>query len=105
MSTISSEGLRKGLGDWFNRKLLHEQIGVLITDLGTITSGLFQLADAQRNLAWTLNREQKKLHQTLLREALKQLGHPELSDLSLGRGQGARLGDYAAHRTQDDFPR
>ncbi len=76
-------GLRKGLGDWFNRKLLHEQIGVLITDLGTITSGLFQLADAQRNLAWTLNREQKKLHQTLLREALKQLGHPELSDLPL----------------------
>ena len=74
--------LRKSLRNWFEKKLLHNQVRVLIADLKVITAGLFELADAQRNLAWTLNREQKKLHQTLLREALKQLGHPELYDLS-----------------------
>lgn len=75
--------LRQSLEDWFNNELLQEQVRVLIGDLKTITSGLFQLADVQRNLAWTLNREQKKLHRTLLREAFNQIGSPDLLDLSL----------------------
>lgn len=75
--------LRQGLGDWFHRGLLRDQVDMLIDDLNTITAGLFQLADAQRTLAWTLNREQKKLHRALLREALEQLGRPELDSLAL----------------------
>lgn len=76
-------GLRKGLGDWFHQRLLREQVDVLVDDLSTITAGLFQLADAQRTLAWTLNKEQKELHRTLLRAALTQLGHPEVDELAL----------------------
>ena len=75
--------LRQGLEDWFKYKLVQEQVRVLIGDLRTITSALFELADVQRNLAWTLNREQKKLHRSLLREALNQIGSPELLDLFL----------------------
>jgi len=75
--------LRKGLGDFFYQRLLREQVDVLVDDLSTITAGLFQLADAQRTLAWTLNKEQKELHRTLLRAALEQLGRPELDELAL----------------------
>lgn len=76
-------GLRKGLWDWFHQRLLREQVDVLVDDLSTITAGLFQLADAQRTLAWTLNKEQKELHRALLRAALTQLGHPEVYELAL----------------------
>lgn len=75
--------LRKGLGDWLYQRLLREQVDVLVGDLRAITSGLFQLADAQRTLAWTLNKQQKDLHRALLREALDHLGHPELDKLVL----------------------
>lgn len=75
--------LRKGLGDWLFQRLLHEQVDVLVGDLRAITSGLFQLADAQRSLAWTLNRQQKDLHRALLREALEHLGCPELDEAVL----------------------
>ena len=70
--------LRKGLLDWFHQTLLREQVDVLLDDLSTTTAGLFHLADAQRTLAWTLNREQKELHRILLREALQQLDHAGL---------------------------
>lgn len=75
--------LRKGLGDWFSQRLLREQLDVLVGDLHAITRGLFQLADAQRSLAWTLNRQQKDLHRALLREALDHLGCPGLDALVL----------------------
>lgn len=66
-------GLRKNLGDWFHRDLLSKQICVLLNDLETVTSGLFELADAQRTLAWALNDRQKTLGRTLVEEALVQL--------------------------------
>lgn len=75
--------LQKGLGEWFDQHLIQEQVNVLVGDLGKITAGLFQLADAQRTLAWTLNKEQKKLHRALLRSALEYLGHPELDEPAL----------------------
>lgn len=75
--------LRKDLNDFFYQHLLREQVNVLVDDLSLITEGLFKLADVQRTLAWTLNKEQKKLHRALLGAALKQLGHPELDNLTL----------------------
>lgn len=72
--------LQKKLGDWFHQELLDKQINVLLDDLGTVTSGLFDLADAQRTLAWTLNDKQKDLGRTLAREALSQLGAVGLLD-------------------------
>ena len=75
--------LQEQLIEWFCQHLLREQVDVLIDDLSKITEGLFQLSDAQRTLAWTLNKEQKELHRTLLREALGYLGHPELDKLAL----------------------
>ena len=41
---------------------------------------MFELADAQRTLAWTLNDRQKDLGRTLAREALSQLGAVGLLD-------------------------
>lgn len=72
--------LRKNLGDWFHQELLGKQIYVLLDDIGAVTSGLFELADAQRTLAWTLNDRQKDLGRTLAREALSQLGAVGLLD-------------------------
>lgn len=65
--------LRKNLGDWFHQELLGKQVYILLDDLGAVTSGLFELADAQRTLAWTLNDRQKALGRTLVNEALGQL--------------------------------
>lgn len=76
-------GLRKSLGDWFHQGLLRDQVGVLLDDLSVMTSGLFELADAQRKLAWTLNKQLKALHRILLRQALEQLGLPGLEELAL----------------------
>lgn len=75
--------LRKGLGDWLHQRLLRDQVDVLVNDLRAITTGLFQLADAQRTLAWTLNKQQKALHRALLRKALDHLGRPELDEVVL----------------------
>lgn len=72
--------LRKSLGDWFHQKLLREQVYVLLNDLGAVTSSLFELADAQRTLAWTLNDRQKALARTLVEEALVQLKAENLKD-------------------------
>lgn len=66
--------LRNQLGDWFHQELLRNQVDILLHDLGFVTSGLFELADAQRNLAWTLNDRLKSLFTKLFEEALKQLG-------------------------------
>jgi len=71
--------LGRQLGDWFHQELMGKQVNVLIEDLGALTSGLFGLADAQRNLAWTLNERLKALSRTLVNDALKQLGGEELT--------------------------
>ena len=62
--------LRKNLGDWFHQELLGKQVYVLLDDLEAVTSGLFELADAQRIFAWTLNDRQKELGRNLVDEAL-----------------------------------
>jgi hypothetical protein len=74
--------LRKDLGDWFHRELLGKQVQVqvLLNDLWAVTSALFELADAQRTLAWTLNERQKALGHTLVEEALVQLKAENLKD-------------------------
>ena len=72
--------LRKSLGDWFHQELLGKQVYILLDDLGAVTSGLFELADAQRTLAWTLNDRQKALGRTLVEEALTQLKAEEFKD-------------------------
>jgi hypothetical protein len=72
--------LRKDLGDWFHQEMLGKQVCVLLDDLKAVTSGLFELADAQRTLAWTLNDRQKVLGRTLVEEALVQLKALKLKD-------------------------
>ena len=74
--------LRKKLHHWFEQELLQKQIKELLVDMSAVTAGLFALADRQRELAWALNWEQKKLHRKLLLEALKQLDRPDLIDLA-----------------------
>jgi len=72
--------LRQRLGDWFHQELLGKQVYLLLDDLVAVTSGLFELADAQRTLAWTLNDRQKALARTLVEEALVQLKAESLKD-------------------------
>lgn len=72
--------LRENLKDWFHKELLEKQVYVLLNDLGAVTSGLFELADTQRTLAWTLNDRQKALGRTLVEEALVQLKAENLKD-------------------------
>lgn len=72
--------LRKNLDDWFHQELLVKQVYVLLDDLGAITSGLFELADAQRTLAWMLNDRQKELGHSLVKEAFSQLGVENLHE-------------------------
>jgi len=67
------DSLRKQLTNWFYQELLEKQVYVLLVDLGIMMSGLFALADAQRNLAWALNDRQKVLARTLVEEALRHL--------------------------------
>ena len=71
--------LRKHLADWFHQELLGKQVYVLLDDLEAVTSGLFELADAQRNLAWALNDRQKTLGRNLVDEALVQLNAEALT--------------------------
>ena len=72
--------LRKNLNDWFHQELLRKQVDILLDDLSAITSGLFELADAQRTLAWTLNDRHKALGRTLVNEALGQLKAEDLGN-------------------------
>ncbi len=63
--------LRKKLGDWFHQDLLKKQVYVLREELDAVTSAVLKLADTQRNFAWALNKEQKRLHRTLINKALE----------------------------------
>ena len=74
------QNLRKQLDDWFKQELMAKQVNVLLNDLGTVTSGMFDLADAQRSLAWTLNDRQKILARVLIDEAVQQSDCPEMFD-------------------------
>ncbi|MDM8560099.1 GTPase domain-containing protein [Candidatus Parabeggiatoa sp. HSG14] len=62
--------LREQLNNWFEQELLKKQVDVLLNDFGIMTSGLLDLADAQRQLAWKLNDRQKALGLYLIKEAL-----------------------------------
>ena len=72
--------LRQNLSEWFHEELLRQQVYVLLDDLMAVTSGLFELADAQRTLAWTLNDRQKALGRVLIQEALSQMDAEDLND-------------------------
>lgn len=74
------QNLRKQLDDWFKQELMGKQVNILLNDLGSVTSGMFDLADAQRNLAWTLNDRQKILARVLIDEAVQQSNCPEIFD-------------------------
>ena len=65
--------LRREFNNLF-RNLWEKQVVVLLRSFPPVISSLFDLADAQRNLAWKLNKQQKSLHRALINEALEQLG-------------------------------
>lgn len=65
--------LRYQLRNWFFSELIKKRIDVLLSDIRTIESALFELADAQRALAWTLNKRIRHLTQLLIEEGLKQV--------------------------------
>jgi len=71
--------LRGSLHGWFNHELL-KHIRVFLDNLSAMTSALFQLADAQRTLAWTLNDRQKVLARNLVEIALIRLKAEELKN-------------------------
>lgn len=71
--------LKKELYGFLN--LMEKQVYVRLNEFNVVTSKLFRLADAQRDLAWTLNKHQKSLHRILINEALVQLGHKDSRDL------------------------
>ena len=85
--------LRGSLGDWFQHELFDKQVYLLLANLGTISDALFQLADAQRTLAWSLNDLQKTLARTLAEEALDHLKAGDLkqylTDVARVPGLGA----------------
>lgn len=70
---VMERNFRNKLRDWFFKELIEKQIHVLREDIIIITSALFELADAQRTLAWTLNKRIKDLNKILIEEALKQV--------------------------------
>ena len=66
--------LRQQLQDWFHKEIIKKQVDVLRNDISFIISALFELADAQRILAWTLNGRIKNLGRILVEEGLEQVG-------------------------------
>ena len=65
--------LEKETHDWFHQELLSKHVYAPLDDLGAVTDVLFDLADTQRNLAWTLSNHQKDLGKILIRKVLEQL--------------------------------
>ena len=65
--------LRSDLYGWLNKSVV-EPVEEHVRGLQTAAYSRFILARAQRKLAWTLNRERKKLHRMLLCNALDHLG-------------------------------
>lgn len=75
--------LKEELHNRFFEGILDKQVRAHIGELSAITSDVSTLADAQRRLAWRLNRQQKDLHRALLDEALVHLGQEDCRDLVL----------------------
>lgn len=96
--------LRRALGDWFHKQLLRDQVDVLLDDLGAVTSGLFSLADSQRELAWALNTRVKFLARTVLREALAQLNAPQCDELVVDVARVPGLATMLLIRPNASFP-
>ncbi len=67
------KSVRREMRSWLTNELVRNQSDVVLGDLQTVISGLFGLADTQRALAWTMNRQAKALHRTLVNEALAHL--------------------------------
>jgi hypothetical protein len=65
--------LRQRLKKWFQQELLGEQVDVLLADFDAVKHLLFDLAEEQRTLAWTLNDRQKALARTLVEDGLDRL--------------------------------
>lgn len=65
------KNLKRQLLNWLNNELLSKQINMLLNDFGVVTSSIFELADAQRTLAWKLNLRQKELGRSIIEEALR----------------------------------
>jgi hypothetical protein len=65
--------LREQLTNWFHKEIVFNQVHVLLNDLGVVTSSIFELADAQRTLAWAINNGQKELTKTMVTEALSKI--------------------------------
>ena len=87
--------LREKLGGWFHQDLLKKQVYLLREELSAVTSAVLKLADTQRNFAWKLNKEQKRLHRTLINRALGQLGYKDsgslISDIARLPGQASMI--------------
>lgn len=64
----------KKLKKWLKRTLLEGLIDDLNNGLMYNINGLIQLADAQRDLAWSLNKEVLSLNRRLLKKALNTVG-------------------------------
>jgi len=75
-SNIEKTGdrLREKMYGWFQQDLLAKQGQVLLGDLKAVTSGVFELADAQRQLAWALTERGKLANALLVDEAISHLG-------------------------------
>lgn len=69
------KALRKKLGDWFRQDLLKKQVYVLLEKLDAVKSTVLKLADRQRNFAWLLIKEEKRLHRILINRAFSQIGY------------------------------
>ncbi len=72
--------LRSDLYGWLAKSVV-EPVEAHVRGLQTAAHSKFILANAQRTLAWTLNRERKILHRLLLRNALHHLGDGQHIDL------------------------
>ncbi len=96
--------LRKKLGDWFHQDLLSAQVYVLLNDLSAVTSGLFELADAQRYLAWKLTTQQKAIHRSLLAEALAQLDRRDVEATVLDMARVPGLAIMLLIKPDTTFP-
>ena len=94
--------LKKELYGFLNR--MENQVYVRLNEFRVVTSKLFTLADAQRELAWTLNKHQKSLHRILINEALVQLGHKDRRDLILDIARVPGLAIMFLIEPKTEFP-
>ena len=72
--------LENATHDWFHQELLSKHVFVPLDDLGKVTDVLFDLADTQRELAWTLNNQQRELGKILINKALGHLNSTYLQE-------------------------